>query len=70
MRHHGAHYKRTKLAYRAMCMATEQKLPIMSPIGLVTRITSDLGLSEKFSRQSLDMWERINATGLAEARAR
>ena len=65
----GAHYKRTKLAYRAMCMATEQKLPIMSPIGLVTRITSDLGLSEKFSRQSLDMWERINATGLAEGKS-
>ena len=65
----GAHYKRTKRVYRAMCEAIGQRLPIMSPTGLITRMASDLGLSEKFSRQALDTWEKINATGLAEGKS-
>ena len=64
-----AHYKRTRRVYMAICAVTEQKLPIMNPVGLVTRIASDLGLPEKFTRQALDMLERMNATGLAEGKS-
>ncbi len=65
----GAHHKRTKRAYRAMCEAIGQKLPVMSPTGLITKMVSDLGLSEQFSRQVLDTCAKIYATGCAEGKS-
>ena len=51
--------KRTWRFYGNMHEIVKSAPPLVSPVGFVTRLTSNLGLSMKVSRQALDVWESM-----------
>ena len=63
-----ADVKATRKAFKAIHNARGVPLPVQTSNGFVTRLASDLGMSEKMTRKALDLLSRTNEAGIMVGR--